>query len=260
MTWAKRRQLFFLGVIFGLAGIAVFFVISPYINKPPTCFDGKQNGAETGADCGGACQLQCTFEAEKISVLWARAFEVLPGRYNAVAYLESKNENTAVDQVSYRFRFADSNNIYIGKREGVTFIPPAGRFAIFEPAIDLGNSVPVYTTFEFTSEPAWLNVSPEKVRQLNITAYDIELQDEDTAPKLFASIRNDSLFGIPEVSVVAILYDELGNALAASSTYLDSLPAETILPLSYTWPKSYGGLAKVKELIPMFNIFRVETN
>ena len=184
-------------------------------------------------------------------------FKVLRGRYNALAYLESKNENTAVRKVGYRFRFADSNNIYIGKREGETFLPTAGRFAIFEPAIDLGNSMPVYTTFEFTAEPDWVRVPQELVRQVYISVSDIQLEGEGSAPKLFANVRNHSLFKVPSLSVVAILYDSLGNTLTASSTYLDVLPGEASAPGSFTWPESYGGEAAVKELIPMYDIFRV---
>lgn len=232
-------------------------LISPYLNKPPTCFDGKQNGAEAGVDCGGECARACMSESEDTSLLWARVFRVLPGRYNAVAYLENKNANTAAQKVSYRFRFADSNNVYIGKREGTTFIPTAGRFAIFEPAIDLGNSVPVYTTFEFTSAPDWIRLPAELVRQVNVTISDSEIIEEGVAPKLFANVRNNSLFKIPGLSVVTILYDADGNALSASSTYLDVLPPETTLPISFTWPEPYVGRAVVKEFIPLYDIFLV---
>ena len=108
-----------------------FLKISPSLNKIPTCTDGKQNGDEIGIDCGGSCANACLSQVDAVFVLWVCAFEIVPGRYNAVAYLVNHNKNAVVQKVNYRFRFADANNVYIGKREGSTFIPPGGNFAVF---------------------------------------------------------------------------------------------------------------------------------
>src|SRR3989344_7605336 len=155
-NWAVKRQLFFIGVLVLFFLAAGFLIAYPYISKPPSCADGKQNGTETGVDCGGLCQRACLDQVDPLTILWARSFRVVAGRYNAVAYLENKNKTAAISKINYRFRFADKDNVFIGKREGSTYVPPAGRYAIFEPAIDVGNSVPLYTTFEFTQAPEWI--------------------------------------------------------------------------------------------------------
>lgn len=258
MSWALKRQLFYLGVLVAFLGILGFLIISPYINKTPTCTDNKQNGEETGIDCGGLCSRACIFEVDEISVLWSRAFEVIPGRYNAVAYLENHNKNKAIYKIKYSFRFADSNNIYIGKRDGETFIGPGGKFAIFEPAIGLGNSIPVYTTFEFTETPVWNVVEEDVLKQLNILISDIVLSDQNSSPRLSAIIKNDSFFVIPELSVIVILYDEKGNALSASRTYLDVLKAGESANINFTWPEPISGNVITKEIIPSYNIFLVK--
>jgi len=258
MTWAARRKFFYLAIVAGVVLFFIYLTIRPYINKTPTCTDGKQNGDETGLDCGGSCQLACTIQVDKLSVIWSRAFEVVPGRYNAVAYLENHNKDVVINSISYRFRFADKDNVYIGKREGTSYIPPSGKFAIFEPAIDLGSSVPVYTSFEFTQEPTWINVPGEKVNQLKILVSDIKLENEDTSPKLSAVVKNNSLFQIPEVNIVAILYDEKGNIVSSSKTYLDVMDGEEIKTINFTWPQAFKDKVIVKEIIPMFNIFSVK--
>ena len=255
MTWAFKRQVFDLSIVITVLAVFGFLIIYPYLNREPTCMDGNQNGTETGVDCGGMCSRACMAEVDPVSVLWSRAFRVVPGRYNAVAYLENHNQNTAVNKINYRFRFADENNIYIGKREGTTFIPPSGSFTVFEPAIDLGHSVPVYTTFEFTSVPDWTIVSREKINQLKILVSDVELENGDTSPRLSATVKNNSLFIIPEVDVVAILYDESGNAISASQTYLDVLLGEESRDITFTWPEPMSGIVISKEIIPMFNVF-----
>ena len=258
MTWAFKRQISYLVILLVVFSFFGFLIISPRLNKAPTCTDGKQNGDEAGVDCGGSCAVACVYQEDKVAVLWARSFLVVPGRYNAVAYLENHNKNTAVSKVSYKFRFADKNNVYIGKREGTTFVPPAGKFAVFEPAINLGNSLPVYTTFEFTGVPLWVKVSEEKINQLKILVSDIKLQNEDTSPVLSATIKNGSLFTIPELSVVAILYDADRNALSASRTYFNELDGEESKEINFTWPLPIIGKVVAKEIIPLYNIFSVK--
>lgn len=257
MTWGAKRQvsyLFFLLVILAILG---YFFVLPYFDKDPTCFDGRQNGVETGVDCGGNCLLACENEVDQVSVLWSRVFKVVDGRYNAVAYLENLNENNAVYKVKYKFRFADKNNIYIGSRTGEAYIPPRGKFAIFEPAIGLGNSVPVYVSFEFIQKPIWVQVDVEKNRQLKIITSNIVLEDEENTPKLSAVLLNKSLFFIPNIQVLAILYDEYGNAINASSTVVDILRPEEKSTVIFTWPEPFTEKVFTKEIIPIFNIFDV---
>jgi hypothetical protein len=258
MNWALRRQFFVIFSFIVLAALIGFMMIYPELHKPPTCSDGIQNGTETGIDCGGSCANACLDQVDPVSILWARSFEVVPGRYNAVAYLVNHNNNDAAENVSYRFRFADANNVYIGKREGTTSIPPSGYFAVFAPAIDVGNSVPVYTTFEFTETPNWLQVSQDKIDQLKVLTSNIQLTNEDTSPRLSATIKNTSLFTIPDVNVVAILYDKSGNAVSVSNTYMDQLSPLETTGVGFTWPEAFGSGIVAKELIPMYDIFSVK--
>jgi len=258
MTWAFKRQFFYIIIFVLFLLVFGFLIIYPRFNKMPTCTDNKQNGNETGVDCGGACAYACLAQVDAVSVLWARAFRVIPGRYNAVAYLENHNKNISVEKIAYRFRFADSNNVYIGKREGTTYIPPSGRFAIFEPGIDIGNSVPVYTTFEFTQTPQWVTISQEKLNQLKVLVSDIKLVGEATSPVLSATIKNNSFFTIGEMDVVAILYDSNHNAVSTSRTYLEKLIGGESRNITFTWPEPIAGSVIEKEIIPLYNIFSVQ--
>jgi hypothetical protein len=258
MTWAFKRQFSYIFVLVLFFGVFGTLIAYPKLNKTPTCFDGKQNGTETGVDCGGVCAKACLAQVDPVSILWSRAFKVVPGRYNAVAYLENHNRDTAINKISYRFRFADANNIYIGKREGSTYVPPSGRFAVFEPGIDIGNSIPVYTTFEFTQVPEWVTVAEEKINRIKVLVSNINLIDEDTSPVLSATIKNDSFYPVKEIDVVAILYGADRNAVSASRTYLDELRAEEIKDINFTWPEPFSSKVVAKEIIPIYNIFSVK--
>lgn len=258
MTWAFKRKFFYILIFILTLFVFGFLIIYPSLNKTPTCFDNKQNGNETGVDCGGMCARACIAQVDPVSVLWAQAFKVVSGRYNAVAYLENHNKNAAINKINYKFRFADGNNVYIGKREGTTYVPPSGRFAVFEPGIGIGNSIPIYTTFEFTQTPEWITVAQEKINQLKVLVTNINLVNEDTSPVLSATIENNSFFNIGEIDVVAILYDANHNAVSASRTYLDELMPEEIRDINFTWPEPLPSRIITKEIIPLYNIFSVK--
>ncbi len=258
MTWALKRQISYISILVLFFAIFGFLLIYPSLNKAPTCMDGLQNGTETGVDCGGSCSLACTFEAENATVIWARSFDVVPGRYNAVAYIENHNKNLAADKVKYSFRFADKNNVYLGRREGVAYIPPGQAFAIFERGIELGSSAPVYTTFEFTQAPVWIKVPDSALSQVRIMVSEVTLEGEDSAPHLSAVIKNDSLLLVPSLSVAVILYDEEENAITSSSTIIDELGPEASKTIDFTWPASFAKKVVTKEILPVYNIFSVK--
>lgn len=255
MTWALKRQILYVLVLVIFFAGAGFLILYPQFTKPPTCTDNKQNGIETGVDCGGGCVNACLNQVDDLSVIWSRAFQVVPGRYNAVAYITNHNKNTAINKINYRFRFADKNNIYIGKREGSAYIPPTESFAIFEPAVDMGNSVPIYVTFEFTEVPNWVFVSETKINELKVLVSNLNLTGVDTSPRLSAVIKNHSLFSVPDINVIAILYDASKNAVAVSRTYVDELNSQEQKNINFTWPEPFSKPVVAQEIIPIYNIF-----
>jgi hypothetical protein len=227
------------------------------LHRTPTCMDGRMNGMETGIDCGGMCARACIEEVEDVSVLWARSFPVVPGRYNAVAYLTNHNKNKMTESMHYRFRFADKDNLYLGERQGETFVPPNGNFAVFEGGIEFKNSAPVYTTFEFDKPEVWLQVTEDRLSTIKVLVSDIQLKNEDTAPELSAKIKNTSLFSIPEINIITILYDASHNAVNISRTLEKDVKGEEVRPINFTWPQSINTPIVQKEIIPEFNIMRV---
>jgi hypothetical protein len=118
--------------------------------------------------------------------------------------------------------------------------------------------VPVYTSFEFTERPVWVQVSNEKIDQTKLLISDIRLEDEGSLPKLYAKIENTYFLTIPNLEVVAILYDATGNALSASQTYLEKIGPEASEELSFTWRGPMVKPVVVKEVIPIFNILNAK--
>jgi hypothetical protein len=105
-----------------------------------------------------------------------------------------------------------------------------------------------------------VQVSKNQVSQLKIAVSDIKLENQNTEPRLTATVKNTSLYRIPEVSFIAILYDAMGNVVTASHTYLDMLVGEESTDISFTWREPITSQIVAKEIIPIFNIFLVKLN
>lgn len=257
MTWAGKRQLIILGIILGIIVILGLIVIVPRLQKEPTCFDGRKNGDETGVDCGGSCPTFCPLEVTDLTVLWSRAFQVAPNLYNAVAYIENQNVEGAVFSIPYEFKLYDNNNVFIAGRTGKAFIEPNKNSAIFEAGIDVGNRIPRRAEFRFLGSPTWTRVNRELMNTLSVVVQERTLSGVGSSPKLTATIVNDSLYDIPDLDVITILYNDEGNAIASSKTYISLLSKKTSQEIFFTWPSAFKDAVFKIEIIPRINIFSI---
>ena len=256
LSWAQRKQYTYLGVIGVIVLFCIGLLVWPYVTKAPTCMDNTQNGTELGVDCGGSCLRVCSFMTEDIKVLWARSFPVTETVYNAVAYIENQNTNSAVASIPYEFRLYDENNILVATRTGATYITPNAKSAIFEAGIDVGNRPPTTVRFRFLTEtPTWVKFSQADIDAIPVLVKNQTILTPETTPKVTAEIFNRALVSIPDLEVVAIVYDKDNNALQVSKTVLARLLSNETKTIAFTWPQSFSGEAVRTELIPRINIF-----
>ncbi len=237
--WATKRKLIYLGIpILTLVILltAFFFLI---FYKKPTCFDGKKNSDETGIDCGGSCVILCTAETLDPIVHWSRVFRVTGNIYNAVAYIENPNINSDAFNVPYSFKIYDSKDKtrLLLKRDGIAFIPKNKIFAIFEGPIDFSSSTPaLQSDFQFTGKPVWIkdnNTLPE------IIIKDQSLSNENKAPRIDATVSNNSLYPVSNIEVIAIVYEDKDRAIGASRTLVNTIPSAKSASIVFTWPKPF---------------------
>ncbi len=256
MNWAQKHQLKIFGGIFISIILVVAYLLIPYLKQEPTCFDGKLNGSEFGIDCGGDCALICEEQAKDLIVLWSNAKEIVPGRYNALAYIQNQNPYAGVESISYEFNLYDKDNLLIKKRKGSTFIDANANTAIFEGAIDVGNRIPVRTTFAFTGDkPKWEKIGSRELSNVSVVVKDKILKNEDTSPLLEATLLNGTLLSIKSFDVVAILYDKDGNMINSSGTFVDSLSGSTSKKVFFTWPEPFDTEVVSIEIIPRLDLF-----
>jgi len=237
-----------------VAGVIVFFAVvigvplAIYLHKAPTCFDGVQNQGETSPDHGGPCTLLDDSSITPHAVLWSRSFQVRSGTYDAVAYIENPNSGAGAENVHYRMRLYDQENVLVAERDGATSIMPGGITPVFEGGIDTGNRVVTHTIFELSDTPVW-----ERMKNIAsaISITHDPVIDMTVMPRLNAVVTNTSVGDISDLTFVAVIFDPAGNAFAASQTALPRLNAAAQQPIVFTWPNPFAITVGRVDIIPV---------
>lgn len=238
MTWAEKRQIQYFSVFMTLAIIVVGIPLFSIYYEKPTCYDNKENGGELGVDCSGPCTRLCPAYVTKPVVIWQKVFQVEPGLYSAVAYIQNPNINAESYKVPYTFTFRDSANAVIEERKGTAYIPAGKNFAVFESGILLPkDSGPIRTSFVFDDGFEWLAASSTPLVSISRQIID----GISNTPSISVDIVNISKRNLGRVNIIAIVYDTEGNAVAASKTYVDRILENKKQTVSFTWPAPFSG-------------------
>jgi len=231
--WAFWRRLQY--------GIGYFFVLSLLITggyysffySPATCFDNLQNGTELDIDCGGGCTRICAFTVAPPTTVWAKSFLITENQYNAVAYIENRNDQAGIPNLPYTFKLYDAAGL-ITERQGVTGLPPGSTYPVFEGRINTNGRIPTETTLTLGTVALWL---PSNFNRGQFKTSDIILEGADVRPRLTASIENSDLNEVRNVEVVATIFDARGTPLTASQTFVDIFPGRSTVDAVFTWPR-----------------------
>ena len=231
--WAFWRQVQYWA---GLSCLLILVSVFGYFNwfhSVPTCSDNRQNGDEVGIDCGGSCQRFCLSQVKPPKVMWARSFEIVPGQYNAVAYIANENKNSFAPTVPYAMRLYGEAGLIV-ERFGTTTLPADNIYPIFEGPILTGGQKVVQTELELLKTEPWL---PDESGREQFMVEGRSLERADKLPRLRASVVNNALTTAKEVEVVATIFDSKGEALTASRTIVPSFPPQSETEVVFTWPR-----------------------
>ncbi|MCR4281092.1 MAG: hypothetical protein NUV88_02030 [Candidatus Kaiserbacteria bacterium] len=243
MSWAsRRRSYYFLGFVVFIS-VTVVLPLFSHFYKLPSCNDGNQNQGETAPDKGGPCTILDERALAPVSILWARSFEVRPGSYSAVAYIENSNKNAGVRSVGYKFGLYDSQNLLVAERVGTTFIMPDSITPVFEANINAGNRIVTHTYLEFTEPRVWERA---KNPATAIAVINREVTAEGVGARAVATIENKAVSPLSDPSFVVVVFDPSGTAHAASMTSVARLDAGTKQQIIFTWPDPFkAGVGRV---------------
>lgn len=248
MSWASRRRFLYASGVILFFGLLIGIPVLMYLSEPARCDDGVMNGGETGVDMGGPCRLLDERYLVPHTVLWTRAMPVRGGAHSVVAYVENPNPAAGVMRAPYRFKLYDERSVIVAERTGTAFIMPGGTTPIFEGAIDTGNRAVSRAYFEFTAPLVWERMydtsEPIQVLSKNIT-------NATAVPRLEAMIENKSVAELRDVELVAVVFDTIGNAFAASATIVPLLHDGERKELVFTWPEAFTYLPGRIDVLPI---------
>ena len=246
-AWAIKKRfmtLFLLGAI-GLSAFAAYVFISMY--QPPSCYDNKLNQDEIGIDCGGMCSLMCSSQINPLNTVWTRVFEIREGMWSAISYTENPNPEAYSKEANYVFSLYDRDVVLLKEVHGSTYITHDPVLPVFHGRIEIeGTDKPYRTVFKWENEPDWYRVDD---------VYDLIVQEQkytytQNGPEVSASLINQQPRAIKDIEVVAIVYGADKNAIAASKTYVDYLPARGKREITFSWINPFATSIERIEIIP----------
>ncbi len=220
-----------------------------WLTPPLTCNDGLQNQGETAIDLGGPCHYLNPADLKPLSTQWARSFMVVPGLYSAVAYVENPNPSGGIRKAHYIFKLYDERNILVAERLGETFIPPGKVVPIFEGNMQVGGRVPQRTTFQFIDYLTWETMGSQLAAEVFIA--EKVFKEVNGSPRLTAEVQNRGVYTLYNLVVVATIFDEAGNAIGASRTVVDALPADSTKKVVFTWPEAFRDFIARTDIVPL---------
>lgn len=246
-SWSTKRKYGYFLVFAVLAVLVIGTPLFLLFYKTPTCSDGKQNGSERGIDCGGKCAKLCPADFSPAKVLWSYSSKVVPGVYNALAYVQNPNQNVEIKSSNYTFKLYDSEGLLISEKKGSTFVPAGQKFVVFFGGIQTGSRIPAKTTFEFSGTPLW---RPGTILN-RLRTENVEL-DQSKSPHAEIKIRNDAVDQtFSNIDAFVVLYDKDDNRVAFSKTVIDQIGPSESQTLFFTWQDAFSRPVVRSEMVFM---------
>lgn len=244
--WASRRKSIYLAIVVVFFTLLASLLFWKFWYSTPTCSDGLKNGDETGIDCGGSCSMICSAEALPLVIRSdPRVFEVIQNVWSTIIYIENQNSNLDASYVPYTFYFYDEQNNLLYKREGITVVPKNKTSAIFEGSINIESGKKVKrVTFELGKDISW---SRNSFASDELAITHSSLLREETAPRVEARVKNESIEDIEDIELVISVFDGADNTIAASRTFIDKLNKNSSTDVFFTWPRPFDLGVKVCE-------------
>jgi len=220
------------GILFIL--IPVGIVSGIYIFKSfeaPTCFDSIRNQNEVDVDCGGEC-TECETKDAKLNIEDSVFFKAGDGQVTLVNNIENPINRGALFE--YNINLFGSFGGVIQSIEGASSIEPSGQRYIVLPGINIDRADIERAELEVT-RIKWNDDS--KLRTLLLEQSGTQTVLENNQAKIVGNLTNISNEIVETARITALLFDEDGKIVNASSaelkniSVLDKTPFTIFLPL-----------------------------
>ena len=249
MSWAMRRRGVVAAIIIVVLGAVGVWGYYAFLYDAPSCSDFRQNQDEEGIDCGGVCDKICDASLAVPQVAFVRPVVSGPGRSDVIAYVENPNFTAMAEDVKYTVELFNSQNVLVATKEGVMDLYPK-RNPLFIPNLFSGEETTLraFLTLD-ASTIEWFDYEDTRV---TMNVRDVRVEHADTLPRIYATIENASYTNsYKNIPMVVTVFNEEGNAIAASQTVIPQLRAEGAAQVVFTWNAPFSETAVRQEFIPI---------
>lgn len=233
--WREERQFLF-GAIAVILFLLLFVGLYLYLKAPSSCQNKKQDKTELGVDCGGSCSAVCPLETKPLSVVWAKAFPVSGDLYDLAALIDNPNTLFGIAELNYTFEVRNAENKTIFSRAGSTFANPNERFLAFESNVRL-NEKPRQVFISFPEQISFTRF-PSTPPPLSVSRRNEELK-LSPSPKFSLILTNQEPSDLSDIEARAVISNTEDNAVAVSSTKVESIGRDASRMVFFTWPESF---------------------
>lgn len=248
MSWASRRRLIIFAIVVVVLAVPAALIFATVFHRAPTCNDRIQNQGESGVDCGGPCPYLCTADEQAPTVLFTKAFPGRVGATDVVAFVENKNPDAAARKVPYTVALYGAGNAFIQKVTGTFDLPPGATVPVFVPAISSGRQAVTAAFLSIdASQVRWYTARDTRILP---KVSDTKLSGTADAPRIEATLSNDTAQPITDVTVVVVVRDTNDNVVGASKTIVPSVPAQGTKTVTFTWNAPFGGSPATIQVLP----------
>lgn len=185
---------------------------------------------------------------EEPLVRFARPISPQPGRYDIIAYVDNRNAREAVKDARYTIELYGEDRTLLATRAGRTDLPPAETIAVYVPEAYRGEKVVAQAFMSFDEDSLkWYEPGKKHVIPL---VTNVEMQSTES-PRIRATLENPIAFPIYDIRPIATVFDEEGNAIAASQTILPQLGSQAEAQVQFSWTTAFQGVPARVEVLPL---------
>ena len=216
-------------LVLGLVGLGVY---DRYFVVPPSCSDNVQNQQESEIDCGGPRCSTCELKHMTLEIGEPAFFDAGQFKTTAVVKITNPSFNYGSKSFNYEFQVINKLGGAIATRpslSGASYISANDTKYLIVPAIDI-DPRDVGRVVVNIPNVAW-------DLKTNLTSYsfsfkNLKLTLMGKSPQVSGMLKNDSAGTYKAISVIGVLFDTRGNAVAASTTQMDNIQSFSETPFT----------------------------
>lgn len=184
-------------------------------------------------------------ERPSISFLQVQWVEFLDGRNNTidlVARIRNPNTEWGAEKIFYTFTLKDAANKDVKSLKGTAYILPKQTSFVVIPRVNISSSNIKDIHLDITGV-RWRKFS--NFIKLDLNVKDIILTNPTNDPEfktqLSALIINNSLFGLQDIKVIGVLFNQLKNPIAVNTGAIQTVLSGERRGVEMFWPYIISG-------------------